>query len=96
LVYIWLYGIVRFDIRFDSDSTRHSATIRLKYKCSLHVAMEWIEYINVIAGHRVVEIYVVVSHRADIFICRFYKPSRAGEVLPKFSIVRLMLEDGGP
>ena len=81
-----------------SDSTRHSAMIRLKYKCSLHVAMEWIEYINVIVGHRAVEICVVVSHRTDIFICRFYKPSHAGEVLvlPKFSIVRLMLEDGGP
>jgi hypothetical protein len=50
----------------------------------------------VIAGHRVVEIYVVVSHRADTFICRFYKPPHAGEVLPKFSIARLMLEDGGP
>jgi hypothetical protein len=79
-----------------SDSTRHSAMIRLKYKCSLHVAMEWIEYINVIVGHRVVEICVVVSHRADTFICRFYKPSCAGKVLPKFSIARLMLEDGGP
>jgi hypothetical protein len=64
-----------------SDSTRHSAMIRLKYKCSLHVAMEWIEYINVIAAHRAFEICVVVSHRADIFICRFYKPSRAGEVV---------------
>jgi hypothetical protein len=50
----------------------------------------------VIAGHRVVEICVVVSHRADTFICRFYKPPRAGEVLPEFSIARLMLEAGGP
>jgi hypothetical protein len=50
----------------------------------------------VIAGHRAVEIYVVVSHHADTFICRFYKPLRAGEVLPEFSIARLMLEDGGP
>jgi hypothetical protein len=50
----------------------------------------------VIVGYRAVEICVVVSHRADIFICRFYKPSHAGEVLPKFSIVRIMLEDGGP
>jgi hypothetical protein len=24
--------------------------IQLKYKCSLHVAMEWIEYINVIVA----------------------------------------------
>jgi hypothetical protein len=50
----------------------------------------------VIAGHRAVEICVVVSHRDDTFICRFYKPPRAGEVLPEFSIARLMLEDGGP
>jgi hypothetical protein len=87
-----------------SDSTRHSVMIRLKYKCSLHVAMEWIEYIYiyicvcvcVIVGHRAIEICVVVSHHADTFICRFYKPPRAGEVLPKFSIARLLLEDGGP
>jgi hypothetical protein len=50
----------------------------------------------VIVDHRVVEICVVVNHRVDTFICRFYKPPRAGEVLPKFSIARLMLEDGGP
>jgi hypothetical protein len=49
-----------------------------------------------IAGHRAVEICVVVSHRADTFICRFYKPPLVGEVLPKFSIARLMLEDGEP
>jgi hypothetical protein len=50
----------------------------------------------VIVGHRAVELYVDVSHRADSFICMFYKPPRAGKVLPKFSIARLMLEDGGP
>jgi hypothetical protein len=50
----------------------------------------------VIVGHHVVELCVDVNHRADSFICRFYKPPRAGEVLPKFSIARLMLEDGGP
>jgi hypothetical protein len=53
----------------------------------------------VIVGHRAVEICVDVSHRADTFICRFWKPPRTGEVLPKFSIDRLrlyMLEDGEP
>jgi hypothetical protein len=50
----------------------------------------------VIAGHRAFELCVDGSHRADSFIYRFYKPSRAGEVLPKFSIARLLLEDGGP
>jgi hypothetical protein len=50
----------------------------------------------VIAGHRAVELCVDVRHHADSFICRFYKPPRAGEVLPKFSIARLLLEDGGP
>jgi hypothetical protein len=53
----------------------------------------------VIVGHRAVEICVDVSHRADTFICRFWKPSCAREMLPKFSIDRLrlyMLEDGGP
>jgi hypothetical protein len=49
-----------------------------------------------IVGHRVVKICVVVSHRADTCICRFYKPPRAGEVLPKFFIARILLEDGGP
>jgi hypothetical protein len=50
----------------------------------------------VIAGHLVVELSVDVSHRADSFICRISKPPRAGEVLPKFSIARLLLDDGGP
>jgi hypothetical protein len=45
----------------------------------------------VIVGHRVVEICVDVSHRAATFICRFWKPPLAGEVLPKFSIDRLLL-----
>jgi hypothetical protein len=49
----------------------------------------------VIDGHRVVELFVDVSHRVDSLICRFYKLPRAEEVLPKFSIARLMLEDGG-
>jgi hypothetical protein len=49
----------------------------------------------VIAGHRAVELYVYVSHRADSFIFSILKPPRAGEVLPKFS-ARLLLEDGGP
>jgi hypothetical protein len=48
----------------------------------------------VIANHRDVELCVYVSHRVDSFICRISKPPRAGEVLPKFSIVRLLLEDG--
>jgi hypothetical protein len=49
-----------------------------------------------IADHRVVELCVDVSRRADSFICRISKPPRAGEVLPKFSVARLLLEDGGP
>jgi hypothetical protein len=53
-------------------------------------------YMCVIAGHRAVELCVHVSHRADTFICRISKLPCAGEVLPKFSIDRLMLEDGGP
>jgi hypothetical protein len=39
-----------------------------------------------IVGHRVVELCVDVSHRADSFIYRISKPPRAGEVLPKFSV----------
>jgi hypothetical protein len=39
-----------------------------------------------IAGHRAVESYMDVSHRADSFICRISKPPRAGEVLPKFFV----------
>jgi hypothetical protein len=60
--------------------------------------VSWIEYIcvSVIAGHRAVELCVYVSHRADSFICRISKPPCAGEVLPKFSVARLLLEDGGP
>jgi hypothetical protein len=50
----------------------------------------------VIVGHRVVELCVYVSHRADTFICGISKPPREEEVLPKFSIDRLLLEDGGP
>jgi hypothetical protein len=50
----------------------------------------------VIAGHRAIELCVDVSRRADTFICRISKLPRAGEVLPKFSIDRLLLEDGGP
>jgi hypothetical protein len=53
-------------------------------------------WLYVIAGHRAVELCVDVSHRADSFICRFYKPPHVGEVLLKFSIARLLLEDGGP
>ena len=49
-----------------------------------------------IAGHRAVELCVEDNHRADTFICRILKLPRAGEVLPKFSVVRLLLEDGRP
>ena len=49
-----------------------------------------------IAGHRAVELCVDVSHRAENLICRISKPSCAGEVLSKFSVARLLLEDGGP
>jgi hypothetical protein len=34
--------------------------------------------------HSVVDIPVNISHRAATFICRFWKPPRAGEVLPIF------------
>jgi hypothetical protein len=50
----------------------------------------------VIIDHRAIDICVDVSHHADTFICRISKLPRAGEVLPKFSIDRLLLEDGGP
>ena len=40
--------------------------------------------------HSVVDIPVNISHRAATFICRFWKPPRAGEVLPKFFIDRLV------
>jgi hypothetical protein len=59
-------------------------------------AVELNIYIYVIAIHRVVELLVEDSHRADTFICRISKPPRAGEVLPKFSVARLLLEDGEP
>jgi hypothetical protein len=49
-----------------------------------------------IAGHRAVELCMEDSHHADTFICRISKPRRAGQVLPKFSVARLLLEDGGP
>jgi hypothetical protein len=49
-----------------------------------------------IAGHRAVELCVDVSYRADSFICKISKPPRAGEVLPKFTFARFLLEDGGP
>jgi hypothetical protein len=48
------------------------------------------------AGHRAVELLVEDNHRADTFICKISKPPRAGEVLPKFSVARLLLEDGEP
>jgi hypothetical protein len=50
----------------------------------------------VIVGHRAVELCIDVSHRDDTFICMISKPPHAGEVLPKFSIDRLLLEDGEP
>jgi hypothetical protein len=68
----------------------------MNYVVELCVDVSWIEYICVIAGHRAVELCVYVSHRADSFFCRISKPPCAGEVLPKFSIARLLLEDGGP
>jgi hypothetical protein len=43
-----------------------------------------------IVGHRAVDICVDVSHCVVIFICRFWKPPRAGEVLPNFFIDRLV------
>jgi hypothetical protein len=64
----------------------------IEIKCSFCM---WL-WLYVIAGHRAVELCMYVSHRADSFICRISKPPRTGEVLPKFSIARLLLEDGGP
>jgi hypothetical protein len=49
-----------------------------------------------IVGHRAIELLVEDSNRADTFIRRISKPPRAGEVLLKFSVARLLLEDGGP
>jgi hypothetical protein len=49
----------------------------------------------VIFGHHTVDMSVNISHRAVSFICRFWKPPSAGEVLPNFSWL-YMLEDGGP
>jgi hypothetical protein len=46
-----------------------------------------IEYIYVIIGHRAVEICVDVSHRAATFICRFWTPPHAGEVLQKILLI---------
>jgi hypothetical protein len=43
--------------------------------------------INVIVGHRPVDIFVDVSHRDASFICRFWKPP-IGEVLPDFFVDR--------
>jgi hypothetical protein len=63
----------------------HGLNIYIYYMC-----------VCVIVGHRAVELCVYVSHCADSFICRISKPPRAGEVLPKFSFARLLLEDGGP
>jgi hypothetical protein len=41
-------------------------------------------------SHRAVDICVDVSHCVVSFICRFWKPPRAGEVLPKFFIGSLV------
>jgi hypothetical protein len=68
----------------------------MNYVIELCVDVSWIEYICVIADHRAFELCVYVSYRVDSFICRISKPPHAGEVLPKFSIARLLSEDGGP
>jgi hypothetical protein len=44
-----------------------------------------------IVGHRPVDLFVDVSHRAASFICRFWKHPRTGEVLPNFFVDRLEL-----
>jgi hypothetical protein len=49
-----------------------------------------------IVGHHAVELCMDISHRVDSFICKISKPPHAGEVLPKFFVARLLLEDGGP
>jgi hypothetical protein len=48
-------------------------------------------YFSMIVGHRPVDIFVDVSHRAASFICRFWKHPRTGEVLPNFFVDRLEL-----
>jgi hypothetical protein len=45
----------------------------------------------VIVGHRAVEIRVDVSHRAATFICKFWTPPHAEEVLSKFFVDRILL-----
>jgi hypothetical protein len=44
-------------------------------------------YFSMIVGHCPVDIFVDVSHHAANFICRFWKPPRAGEVLPNFFLL---------
>jgi hypothetical protein len=44
----------------------------------------------VVVGHRVVDAYVGISHRVVSLIFRFWKPPRAGEVLPKFFVDRFV------
>ena len=51
----------------------------LKYMTRLGI------YICLLAFVPMFGIYVVVGHRAYVS-CRFWKPLRAGEVLPKFSM----------
>jgi hypothetical protein len=65
----------------------------MNYVCMSH-GLDIYIYIYVMAGRRVIELCVYVSHRADSFIFKISKLPRAGEVLPKFS-GRLLLEDGG-
>jgi hypothetical protein len=40
--------------------------------------------------HRVIDVYLRVSHHVVTFVCRLWKPLRAGEVLPNFFVDMLV------
>jgi hypothetical protein len=63
------------------------------YMCGCQPSCRWYMcgyMCGYIVGHRAVDICVDVSHCVVSFICRFWKPPCAGEVLPKFFIDRLV------
>jgi hypothetical protein len=69
----------------------HTPGIIKAFMCSKHMP------INALSPSMVLSkllcapgIRVNVSHRVVTFICRFWKPPRAGEVLPNFFVDRLV------
>jgi hypothetical protein len=50
----------------------------------LFYILRYMTHVYMIDDHHVVDICVYVSHRVVPFICRFWKPPSAGEVLPNF------------